>query len=467
MTKVKSLNKGPFFLALVLQVLLLCFLPSEVLSREDWSVALTRYSLVALVFQLVSMKFILPPKSYLIPIFVILSYLFNFGQIFVEAAGYEMPELILTQSIWRNTGVYHAGTLALESIAGLYIGIIFYYTFIKKDTALEENPEDVVEPRMSFILILLFLGLVSDLTYTIHISFTLGYGEVEERDPVFNLIRLFSYFLPTAIALILTRQRTSLDTKTTVLVFFLFYKFISIFSGYRGYPVINIILILYLYFRVCRSIKITLGKVAILIGAGVLGISLLVAIRETRVSGVDVGLIIDIITDSDNNVFLNMLAENGVTLNPLCAVVDEMNGKGVGGGQLITSMMSIIPGVRGIFPNIDYDSFSLDAVLDMRHFGGSYVSDLCFDFGEVGLIPSSIVLGLVLSACIGAFDTALIEKRYVYVSFMFPIIVDLFFCIRSTLSKMPRNMVWFFVIFYILWFVFSGLGTRLRFNEKL
>lgn len=465
MTEVRSLKKIYFILALLLQILLLFLLPEEHESREEWSVTVTIYSVIALIFQLISLKFILPPKSYLIPTFVILSYLFNFGQIFVEAAGYEMPELILSQSIWKNSGVYHAATLALESIAGLFLGIIFYYTFIYKGIKLKEAIKNVVEPRITFVILLLIIGFVCDLAYTIHTSFTLGYGEVEVRDNFYYIVRLFSYLFPTAIAFLLTRQKIPLDTKTTILVFFLVYKFISIFSGYRGFPVINIILILYLYFKVCRSIKITLGKAAILIGAGVLGISLLVAVRETRVSGVDVGLIIDIITNTDNNVFFNILAENGVTLNPLCAVVDEKGGEGVGGWQFITSMMSIIPSVKTFFPNIDYNNLQLDTALDMRHFGGSYISDLCFDFGEVGLLPSSILLGLAVSACIGAFDSAIIRKRFVYVSFMFPIIVDLFFCIRSTLSKMPRNIVWYLILFYILWILFSGRGVRKLFKE--
>lgn len=465
MTKVRSLKKIYFILALLLQVLLLFLLPEEHESREEWSVTVTIYSVIALIFQLISLKFILPPKSYLITTFVILSYLFNFGQIFVEAAGYEMPELILTQSIWKNTGVFHAATLALESIAGLFLGIIFYYTFIYKGIKLKETIKNVVEPRITFVIILLFLGFICDLVYTIHISFTLGYGEVEERDAFFGMVRLISYLFPTSIAFLLTRQKISLDTKTTILVFFLVYKFISIFSGYRGFPVINIILILYLYFRVCRSVKITFSKAIILIGAGVLGICILVAVRETRTSGVEVGLIIDIITNSDNNVFFNILAENGVTLNPLCAVVDEKGGEGVGGWQLITSMMSILPGVKTLFPGIDYYNLQLDTALDMRHFGGSWISDLCFDFGEVGLVPSSIIFGIVISAFIGAFDLAIIRKRFVYVSFMFPIIVDLFFCIRSTVSKMPRNIVWYFILFYALWLIFSGKGTRLKFNE--
>ena len=466
MTKVRSLKKIYFILALLLQVLLLFLLPEEHESREEWSVTVTIYSVIALIFQLISLKFILPPKSYLIPTFVILSYLFNFGQIFVEAAGYEMPELILTQSIWKNTGVFHAATLALESIAGLFLGIIFYYTFIYKGIKLKETIKNVVEPRITFVIILLFLGFICDLAYTIHISFTLGYGEVEERDAFFNMVRLISYFFPTSIAFLLTRQKISLDTKTTILVFFLVYKFISIFSGYRGFPVINIILVLYLYFRVCRSIKITFGKTLVLIGVGVLGVSFLAAIRETRATGVDLDLIIDLMFNSDNSVLLGMLAENGVTLNPLCAVVDEKGGVGVGGWQLIISLMSFIPGVTSLFPNIDYYNLQMDTALDMRHFGGSWISDLCFDFGEVGLVPSSIIFGIVISACIGAFDSAIIRKRFVYVSFMFPVIVDLFFCIRSSIYKMPRNVVWYFVIFYILWIVFSGRGAQLKNRGK-
>ena len=187
----------------------------------------------------------------------------------------------------------------------------------------------------------------------------------------------------------------------------------------------------------------------------------MVAVRETRQTGVDLSVMAGM--GVANNPILDLLAEFGITLNVLIVDLRELAGRGMDGGQLYTSLLSIVPGASSLFPGVDFDGLTMDTALDLRGIGGSYVGDLLFDFGIKGIIWSSFVLGIFISWMFETFETAIENKRYALLAFLFPLTVDVVFCVRSSLAKMPREIVWYFFIFMALKIVLSKAPQKTSF----
>lgn len=234
-------------------------------------------------------------------------------------------------------------------------------------------------------------------------------------------------------------------------------------TGYRAFALITMVLMFYLYTKTCYHFKLTfktsiLGLVAVFFGS-----ALLASIRDTRNAGFDINEIYSLIADTEKNPLLNILAEFGITLNVMTELYSELHGVGTGGEQLLASIMSVVPGIRVLMPNVDFDSMTLDTALSMHHLGGSYTSDMLYDFGSAGFIPASFLLGMIYGKVYTSFEMFIKYKYYNHVAVMFPVMVDLFFTIRTSLARMPRTALWYFALFFFLWVLFSRKGVHFKY----
>lgn len=458
LSKNHNKKQGLFFISIITLVLL-CFIPESLNNDHLWSKKFSVYLIIVLFFQLIVLRRYLAKDSYLFCVFLLLSYLFNFSQVLLDSIGYTLPDTLLTLSVSNNNNVPEASVVALRSILGLFEGGVLFFSFHSFKS--EASNIKFYNPDNKFIKILFVIGFVFDFIYNIYISLTFGYGGTE-GSIVITLFRQLSLLFPAGFALYITRESIPMKNKTFVFLFFVIYKIFCMLTGYRAYALINIVLSIILYNQICNKIKLSFKSILVFAAVGLLGSSFLTAIRDTRQNGVDIDTIANYLFETNFGSIFNIAAEFGITLNVICVVLRETNGLGVCGGQLITSLLSIIPGIRAIFPGIDYDNLTLDTALDIHELGGSYISDLLFDFGVSNIFVSSIFLGLFLCKVFRVFEVSIKNRNSTYVAFLFPIIVDLIFCVRSSLAKMPREIVWYFIIFYILWIIFSGRGFNLR-----
>lgn len=440
-------------------IIILLLIPNICKSSDvsiKWSLFVLLFAAGVLVFQLVSLKWFSPQRRFVFPLFIILSYLFNISQVGLYGVGYELSDTVGWSSVFKSDDVQDATMVALESIVSLFWGGITYLVFFDKRKQFKHKETT----GNAFVKVALLLGFIADFFVSIYMPITVGYSNLESS-LLLNILRLFSLLFSSAIALMITDDSLSVKKRKKILIFFVCFKLVCMLSGYRAFSLINIVLAIYLYHKTTNTIRFTFKTVLLLIAGAILGSALLVAVRETRQTGVDLSVMAGM--GVANNPILDLLAEFGITLNVLIVDLRELAGRGMDGGQLYTSLLSIVPGASSLFPGVDFDGLTMDTALDLRGIGGSYVGDLLFDFGIKGIIWSSFVLGIFISWMFETFETAIENKRYALLAFLFPLTVDVVFCVRSSLAKMPREIVWYFFIFMALKIVLSKAPQKTSF----
>lgn len=414
-----------------------------------WSLTVFIFCALLLAFQIISIRWFIPRQRLIFILFIILSYLFNISQVFLYGIGYELSENVGWASILKSNDVQDATIIAIKSIICFFWGGVTFFVFFNNSNSKKNFLET---PGKLFVTVLLVVGFLCDVITNIYYPIAYGYAE-GESSLLRTMLRLFGFLFSSAIVLKLSDCSIPKERRKMILLFFIGYKLICMMTGYRAFSLINIAMAVYVYVRVTGGLKLTFKAVVLTIGAIVIGSALLVTVRNTRQTGVDLSSMAGI--GVSGNPIFDIIAEFGITLNVIIAALRDMNGIGVGGGQLFTSFLSIIPGASSLFPNVDFYGLTMDTALDIRGIGGSYIGDLVFDFGANGISVSSFILGIILTPLFESFERAIDQKRYVYMAFMFPMMVSFIYCVRSSLAKMPREFVWFFIIFYILWLFFA------------
>lgn len=445
-----------FALSSIIFVFFLIVLPSicgkNSETSSSWSIQVLLFASFALFCQFYSIRKLKIKTGVLFVVFLILSYVFNLSQVVVLGVVSEVSSSLEWSSVFNNSYVVDATYYALKSILFLFWGGLAYFTFMCKapmvTDAIQQRP-----PKKFFLYILLFFGIIFDVINSIAIPIIYGYYDVETTTSRM-IIRLFGLVFSSAMVLFLTYPKFTVRERKWFLILFIIYKILCMLTGYRAFALLNIVLAIYVYHKSVNKIRITFRTIVISIISVVIGSAYMVAIRETRMTGVDLSGMVG--SGAVGNPVLDLISEFGGTLNVLCRLLQETLGNGIGGGQLMASLLSIIPGAAVVFPDINFSELSLDTALDLRHLGGSYIGDLLFDFGKDGLAISSFVLGWGVAFLFSSFETALAQNRFVYASYLFPIVIDMLFCVRSSLAKLPREIVWLFLILFFFWTLFSG-----------
>lgn len=403
------------------------------------------YSLLLITYQLMTFRYMIPRHSVLIVVFLVLSYLFNLSQIVLFGFDYQISDTLSSLSILNS--IYYscseAISVAFQSLIGIFIGISSYY-FLKK-------PDKMVEKKKTyntnlFISLAFIIGFLCDIFNNVITVLTFGYANIESS-PILFVTRILSLLLLSAVVLYLLNDKYTIKARRTMLIIFVIFKLLCILTGYRAYASISIFLVTYVYFRYCLKLKIK--KKHFFLGLLLLQIlsSVFVSVRDMRQTSVDAAKVLETVFSFDKSIVFDMLAEFGITLNVLNTVINEMHGIGTGGGQLFTSIVSVVPGAREFLPGINFADLNMDEYLGIHGIGGSYIGDLVFDFGTNYITIASIFAGLFFTHIFDKFEISLKNKEYIKASFWAPLIVEIIFCVRSSTYKLPRLIVWYFVVF--------------------
>ncbi len=448
-----------YILVSILQVVFLVLMPTGSWGDVDtWCWEISIFSLMVLIFQLYSFRWFTVKKHLLLPTFIVLSYLFHLSHIALYLYDPQIAEQFKENSAMRRSGTIEAVTIAVRAMICIYWGAVTFLTLWKKKKSIILDTK-VYQPRIVFIIIITIVGFLADASYTIYVSIIEGYGN-DEANMFTTIIRPFTFLLPAGIAFILLRTTLSLKTKNFFFFLFILYKGVSMMGGYRAFALITIVLAFYFYTRVCYRIKINFKTIAIGIIFVYVGSIAMVGIRDTRHEGVSMAEIQELTSQSDVNPILNQLSEFGLTLNVTSVLLDAKHGEASGGDNIIIAFLSVVPGISGIIE--DTNIKSLNTALNLQSAGGSYISDLLYDFGTYGIIPASLLFGLLFGKVFNIFESDIDRKYYNHVAFLFPVMVDFIFCIRTSMVRLPRVFVWYALIFFFFWLIFSGKGIKFK-----
>ncbi|MGQ4670797.1 O-antigen polysaccharide polymerase Wzy [Bacillus toyonensis] len=249
-----------------------------------------------------------------------------------------------------------------------------------------------------------------------------------------------------------------------ILGIYIAYKFITMLTGMRAYAILNILIMLYLYHSSVKKFNRKLVLFGMVIGYFIL--SLFIAIRNTRSYGLSFEMIYEGMLSSQGNPILGTFEEFGLTINVVCEVVRNVGDNGLvdyaNGMQIVTSIMSAIPFVSSIFGNINFTEYNLIERLDIWHLGGSYIADFYFDFGTKGIFGIAIY-GFLIQLFSQYIEKNLKQMNYYKVAMFIPAGIDIIFSVRSTITKIPRVLLWIPIFMWLL----EKIVTRKRHNQQI
>lgn len=435
--------------------------------NSSWINETAIFIIILFLTQLVLVRKVIPPKRVIIYVVLAFLFIFHFSHIILQAVQYDFGSNTRNNVFFRfnDNIVYQATHYGIEGSIGIFIGIVLYYTFYKKRRIRKEKLF-IEKDNCVLAIIFVVIGLIADITYSLNsiiAMFTGGYALVQESlTSMFYGVRVVSYLLLAGILLLLQNDRLSLQRKKIILYIFIGYKILMMLSGLRAYGLINILLCLYVFYRNVDKIKfnikfILLGLLALQLGGG-----LIIGIREARTTGMELGSIIGYMFDIRSNIVFNMMSEFGITENVLCVLASTLEGIASGGKQLLYSFIIIIPGIGSIAPGLDYDNAFMESKLNIHNYGGTYIGDMLYDFGALGLLLSCIVLGLFFAFLYEWYERNIEEGHKINVAVASPIIVDFIFCVRSSLAKMPRMIAWYLAVAGVLVLLTNSFSRKSR-----
>lgn len=435
-----------FFVTFALSLLFLLTIPdyrSEV-ATQDWCRTISYYVFIMLIFQLVTLKWMMVEFRLLPLAFLFILYIFNFPQVVLY--GFDLEQVDRHEgfsSVFYFNNVPESVDVALKSITGLFLGLCTILLFQSKSTNTVSNNKTYKTYKYPPIKLIFFIGFVADLICNVFVVITMGYADVDNV-PYMNIVRYFSLLLPSAVVAIFADPEINSRTKKRIFIFFLTYKILCMLGGYRAFALISILLSFYVYYKICSPFKVKFKHILIAIILIQIGGGMLAGIRDTRQNGVKIDIVINSMLDINNNAILSLLSDFGVTLSIICTVLDSTNGIPINGSHLLGSFATIIPGASDIVKNSNYQN--MEGELGLRNAGGSLIGDLVFDYGKDSIIVTSLILGCLYGFVFERFEKSLNNLSPFALAYLFPILVDLIFCARSTLAKMPREIVWYFIL---------------------
>lgn len=400
--------------------------------------------------------------------FLLSTYIFHFSQVFLMSINYDFGDLAYSIAVNRYglESFKKSIEFCIYSSYGLYLGMLLANFSYKKINKVPKVPK-VPRNKRFLILGIIFILIAFPIDFfvifipQIKNMLTGGYLGVHDID-IGIILKSISYLLFPGVYLVATSSLVDKRKSKIIVCIYIIYKLISMITGLRAYNLMNIVLMIYLYCKSNEDFRFNTKYVFIALIVSILGINLLNSIREIRISGINILVLIKNLFDFQHNIIFELMSEFGITINVVTdVIINNLNPKM--GAQILSGIASIVPGVSYIFPSIDWQSINIAEALNVWNWGGSYIADFYFDFGNGGIIACGIYGYLILK--INTYvDAMILEKNYEKIAFISPIIIEIMFTIRSSIYKIPR-MVCYYCIVYALIKLIANINKG-GFNDK-
>lgn len=414
---------------------------------------------ITFIFQMIMLKKFSISLLSLSAIFITFTYIFHFSHVFLLSIGFDFgyAEKFLAINVYGIETFKEAVELSILSVYVVFMGVLFANlkkTKTKKDIENIKNEINVDKLHFALGVAFLVLSIPVDFIYIflgqLRAMMASGYLAVHEYE-VNYIARLISYLMMPGVFLIITSKQISRNKSKVILIIFIIYKLLSMLTGLRAYNLISIIVITLLYYKNVTNFKMKFRNICLLFILSIPLGALLISIRDLRVDGINIGLLFSEMSNIKNNIYLNLMAEFGITIN-LVSVVYQSITVPTGGSQIFSGIASIIPGISKIFDSINWDSMNIATALDVWKMGGSYIADFYFDFGYWGIIGCGIY-GYLIHKINNFVEFNMSIKRYDKVALLIPVLVEIIFTVRSSTSKLPRMVVWYVLIYLFVEFI--------------
>lgn len=372
-------------------------------------------------------------------IFVLVLFVFNFGQLMIYTFFREI--------------YHHVRFLLLMNDSDAYYGfIIMNFAFIticgailigeSKGTNKKYKNNDLSKLDIKKIIKILIaitfpVKVILDLV-TLYISLTVSGSAARLWVNTFpNVILYYGKISLLGFALLIVLNRDNYKKQRNVFLFMVAYILIMMMSGIRSENVGYLVVFAFLFLFTSEK-KVNVLSVLFIVATGIVALAFISATGDFRVA-----------TDKSFSSFLECVSKYLLEKNVLLSLLDTLGDTGYTGQSVINGWLSInkpfmgksyILGLFSVIPNIPYIlTFPGDITaksyfatilqqsgvlsVNYQNIGGSLIGELFFNFGIAGGIFFAFVLGIIYGSisrkCTNALKTSNYEKLIWLIPFMF------------------------------------------------
>ena len=440
---------------------------------DNWLKSFGIIVLITISFDIVILKInqfrLLSP----VPLFVIVSYLFHFGQLIINAF---LPQyhfsLVINNYINGSEAVKNA---ILYSYVIIQLIVINSILFFKKNNANESSCLNLELMSTSKIRALAWFFVITCFPFNLYLniralvmSMHSGYLTVlSSLTENGGFMLQFSIFSVIGLTLLLFAYPRK---KTLIFLIEIAYLIITMFSGSRIYSMISIVVISVCYMRIDN--KISCKKIFFSSVIGIVILNVVNNISRSRLFGnIDFSEILLSSFSLENNIVVKMLEEFGGTIRSVSIVFEQVPffvpyGEG----------STYLKGFAGVF--INFGGFLTDAINDaiyIHHLsnigpiGGSYIGELLFNFGWAGILFTPVIAKIMVVINNGFEKSVSSGKLYMLAFYLMQFYCSLIW-VRGYFSVFTRSIVWAGIMIILADMLIHGQnqdGERLFFKEKL
>lgn len=384
-------------------------------------------------------------------IFIILSYLFSFGQFIIEAYFpfhvYRYEKIIL----FYSDDIKRCAFFSFVIIQLVFLGIIVQRKLNNKDcTELNEDAQINYKYIRTLGYIISLICFPIWLYYNIQTySLTkIKGGYVVGATQVNGIIVQFSYYIIIGMALLIIGYSNNKYLQRIIFVIEMLLLLVSMITGNRLFAVGSVCVLFYCYKMLTNK---QLFRQVILIFIIIYFVAGIVAsISHLRLNSVLT--VTDIVNDSlsyGKESFLYVLEEFGGTIKSPLKVMQQIPSivPYSCGKTYLFSLITLIPNFNDQIRSIYEKSIYLFSLQGNAAMGGSYIGELYYNFGYFSYLIA-FPIGVFIGALTDRADHLILSKNYLVFSYYIMIIFGLYMWVRGYFTELIRGPIWAALLIY-------------------
>lgn len=436
------------------------------------SISFTTYmSSIQLVFALVVLKINKNGFFSLITIFLVLSYLFHFGQAIIIAYGFN--DIYAHRSILAATSFesfLRAMYFAMFSHFFITIGMMWNKKNGKPIFKIDDNENQMLY-RLRFIAFIVLFITIIPLIYLDGLKIVAvksgGYVSTYETytSGINKILNLFAQFARPAITLLLISYKNDKRKANLVFVLSSLYFVFMMISGDRGTNVIYLLTNLFVFYKIIKRLKTKNVLIVAVIGYFFIGfISTISILRDTSQISIQ-GLIHYYKYRSSDGIIYSVLREFGLTIKTLIYSIDFTSASSNYnfGLTYIFSWMNLSPKLPESIVNSFYTHFTFVKSFPVAYqesLGGSYLGELFYNFGWFGSVLSFFV-GRFIGNIDNSIEKSIENKNWVIFSLIMILFPNLLLWVRGYFVELIFKIFWLGAFVVLVYF-----GMKRKRNES-
>lgn len=424
-------------------------------SFENWVRSFAILSIIQLIFNIFSLKIVGEELFSLSTLFIIFTYLFHFGHIFLVGIQADLQytnELLINtvnNSLLKKASMF---TLSVQSFvtSGMMVYLIKPVNCKVKPTGNQEISKQVAH-YMGIICILVGIIPMVYIDFSKIIAF-FQYGYLATFNLTVRNIYIIARLTIVGVMLLIIANKENKKLSTVLVIITIIYEIFSMISGSRGKAVVTIISFIYLYTKVVNKLKFRI--IFIYLASAYLLMLLINTIKEFRLISGDFHSFIEILSSQN---FLNpindMIYEFGGTMLTVCysMLYFPQYVPIQWGSNYLFSVFIWLPSNIG---NLDYFINKVQYISyfpgDTEQFmGGSYVGELYYSFNYFGIIISFFI-GMFVALISMKIRENILNQNIIKIVLNLILFSNILWWVRDYFGGIFRELIWTSLFLYFL-----------------